>query len=320
MKAMVYEKFGPPEVLQYREIEKPKPNDHEVLIRIHAGTVTIEEPGWRAAPGFNGFFKPRNPVLGEEFAGEIEAVGECVTRFKPGEAVFGIDSYGAHAEYKCIAEDKALVHKPANVSYEQAATLPNGALTALPFLRDKGEIHRGDKVLIYGASGSVGTAAVQLARHFGAQVSGVCSTANLALVTSLGAEVAVDYTAEDFTQSGERYDIIFDTVGKLTFSHCKGSLTPDGIYLTTVPTLEILPHMLRRRKRSGKRARFMAAGLRSPAEKTVDLLFIKELVEAGELVAVIDRRYSLEELAEAHRYVAGGHKVGNVVITVDYEN
>lgn len=316
MKAMVYEKFGPPEVLQLKEIEKPTPKEHEVLVRIYAGTVTIEEPSWRASSGFNGFFKPQNPVLGEEFAGEIEAIGKDVKRFKAGDRVFGIDAFGAHAEYKCIPEDKAMVIMPSNMTYEQAAAVPNGALTALSFLRDRGNIQSGQNVLIYGASGSVGTAAIQLAMYFEAHVTGVCSAANLAMVQSLGAEKVIDYTTEDFTQNSKTYHIIFDTVGKLSFSRCKDSLEPDGTYLTTVPTLDILSHLLRPGKRGGKKAKFIAAGLRSPNLKIKDLHFIKELIEAGKLKAIIDRCYPLEELADAHRYVEGKHKKGNVVITL----
>ena len=316
MRAIVYEKFGPPEVLQLKEVDKPTPKDHEVLIRIYAGTVTIEEPGWRASPGFNGFFKPRNPILGEEFAGEIEAVGKGVERFKAGDQVYGIDSFGAHAEYKCIAEDKALVIKPSNLTYEEAAAIPNGALTALPFLRDKGNIRSGGKVLIYGASGSVGTAAVQLAKYYGTEVTGVCSTTNVAMVKSLGAEKVIDYTKEDFTQNGETYDIIFDTVGKRSFSDCKGSLTENGVYLTTVPTPIAIFRVLWPAKRGGKQAKFMAAGLRSPSAKIADLHFITEIIEMGKLNAVIDKSYPLEQTAEAHRYVEKGHKKGNVVITI----
>lgn len=316
MKAIVYEKFGLPEVLQLKEVAKPIPKDHEVLIRIYAGTVTIEEPGWRASPGFNGLLKPRNPILGEEFAGEIEAVGKAVKRFKAGDQVFGIDTFGAHAEYKCIAEDKALVTKPSNMTYDEAAAIPNGALTALPFLRDKGKIRSGQTVLIYGASGSVGTAAVQLARTFGAEVTGVCSTTNVAMVKSLGAEKVIDYAETDFTQNGETYDIIFDTVGKVKFSRCKDSLKPNGIYLTTAPSLEILLHAFWPAKGGGKKAKFTAAGLRSASAKIEDLLFLKKLIEAGEIKSVIDRCYPLEEMAEAHRYVAKGHKKGNVVIAV----
>jgi NADPH:quinone reductase-like Zn-dependent oxidoreductase len=316
MKAMVCTKFGPPEVLQLREVEKPSPQVHEVLIRIHAGTVTKEEPDWRAAPGFNGFLKPRNPILGEEFAGEIEAVGGQVKRFKAGDQVYGIDNVGAHAEYKCISEDKALTIKPANLTYEEAAAIPNGALTALPFLRDKANIQTGQQVLIYGASGSVGTAAVQLARIFGAEVTGVCSTGNLALVLSLGAENVIDYTQVDFTQNSETYDVIFDTVGKVGFSRCKDSLKPTGVYLTTIPTLAILPDLLGLGKPNDKRARFVAAGLRPAGDKVKDLLVIKELIETGKFKPVIDRVYSLEQIAEAHRYVEEGHKKGNVVIRV----
>jgi NADPH:quinone reductase-like Zn-dependent oxidoreductase len=316
MKAIVYTKFGPPDVLQLKEVEKPIPQDHEVLIRIHAATVTKEEPGWRASPGFNGVLRPRKPILGEEFAGEIVAIGEQVKRFKEGDQVFGIDTVGAHAEYKCIAEDKALILKPLNLTYAEAAAVPNGALTALPFLRDKGNIRSGSQVLIYGASGSVGTAAVQLANAIGAQVTGVCSTSNLALVQSLGAEKVIDYTRMDFTQNGETYDIIFDTVAKLGYSRCKGSLKQTGIYLTTIPALEVLPDLLGLGLHSRKRARFMAAGLRSASEKVKDLLIIKQLIESGKFKPVIDREYPLKQTAEAHRYVEEGHKKGNVVIRI----
>lgn len=316
MKAMVYTKFGPPEVLQLKVVTKPTPKDNEVLIRIHATTVAKEDPDLRSSRGFNGLLKPRNPILGQELAGEVEAVGKAVTRFKPGDQVFGIGMFGAYAEYKCMPEDGALCVKPANMSYEEAASVPNGALTALPFLRDKGNIQRGQTVLIYGASGSVGTAAVQLARYFGAEVTGVCSTANLELVKSLGADQVIDYTRQDFTENGKTYDIIFDTVGKRSFSKCKGSLTDDGVYLTTVPTPQILLQVLWPARHSGRKSRFLAAGLRPAREKTKDLVFLTELIEAGEFKAVIDRRYPLEQMAEAHRYVAAGHKKGNVLITV----
>ncbi len=316
MKAIVYTKFGPPEVLQLKEVKTPEPKEHEVLVRIYATTVVKEDPDMRASPGFNGFLKPRNPILGQELAGEVEVIGSAVTRFKPGDQVFGIDSFGAYAEYKCMPEDKALALKPVNMSYEEAAAVPNGALTALPFLRDKGNIQSGQQVLIYGASGSVGTAAVQLARIFGAEVTGVCSTGNVEMVKSLGAEEVIDYTKVDFSQNGKLYDIIFDTVGKLGFSRCKNALKPAGLYLTTVPTLQILPDLLGLARHSGKKARFMAAGLRSAKAKVKDLLVIKELVEAGQFKAVIDRCYPLEQMAEAHRYVGQGHKRGNVVITI----
>jgi NADPH:quinone reductase-like Zn-dependent oxidoreductase len=316
MKAIVYTKFGPPEVLQLQELEKPTPKNNQVLIKIHATTVVKEDPDMRASPGFNGFLKPRNPILGQELAGEIEAIGKDVTRFRPGDQVFGIDSFGAYAEYKCMPENGALAIKPANMSYEEAASVPNGALTALPFLRDKGKIQSGQTVLIYGASGSVGAAAVQLARYYGAEVTGVCSTTNLEWVKSLGADQMIDYTQEDFTQNGKTYDIIFDTVGKLSFSECKGSLTDEGIYLATVPTPEIMLQALWSTKSGNKKVKFAATGLRPASKKIKDLIFLTTLIEAGKIKPVIDRCYPLEQIVEAHRYVEQGHKKGNVVITV----
>lgn len=316
MKAIVYTKFGPPDVLQLKEVRKPTPKNNEVLIKIYATTIVKEDPDMRASPGFNGLLKPRNPILGQELAGEVEAIGKDVTRFKPGDQVFGIDSFGAYAEYKCMPEDKALAIKPNTVSYEDAASIPNGALTALPFLRDKGNIHSEQSVLIYGASGSVGIAAVQLAKYYGAKVTGVCSTTNLDRVKSLGADLVIDYTQENFTENGKTYDIIFDTVGKRSFSECKGSLTDEGTYLATVPTPEIMLQALRTAKSSRKKVKFAATGLRQPSEKIKDLIFLTELVETGKIKPVIDRCYPLEQTAEAHRYVEQGHKKGNVVITV----
>jgi NADPH:quinone reductase-like Zn-dependent oxidoreductase len=318
MKAIVYTKFGPPEVLQLKDVEKPTPKANEVLIKVVATTVVKEDPDMRASPGFNGFLKPRHPILGQELAGEVETIGSAVTRFKPGDQVFGIDMFGAYAEYKCMPENGALAKKPANISYEEATSVPNGALTALPFLRDKGRIQRGQTVLIYGASGSVGAAAVQLARYFEAEVTGVCSTGNLEMVKSLGADLVFDYTLEDFTENGKSYDIIFDTVGKITFSGCKGSLTDEGIYLSTVPSPEIILQALWTAKNGSKKARFMAAGLRPAKEKAKDLFFLSRLIEAGKIKPVIDRIYPLEQIAEAHRYVEKGHKKGNVVITIDH--
>jgi NADPH:quinone reductase-like Zn-dependent oxidoreductase len=319
MKAIVYKKFGPPEVLQLQEVERPNPKKNEVLIKIHATTVVKEDPDMRASPGFNGFLKPRNPILGQELAGEIETIGKDVTRFKPGDQVFGFDMFGAYAEYKCMPENGALSIKPANMSYEEAVSVPNGALTALPFLRDKGNIQSGQNVLIYGASGSVGTAAVQLAKYYGTKVTGVCSTTNLEMVKSLGADHVIDYTQEDFADNGKKYDIIYDTVGKTSFAKSKDSLTDEGTYLTTVPTPEIMFRALWLAK-SGKKARFLAAGLRPASKKVKDLAFLTEVIEAGEFKAVIDRRYPLEEIAEAHRYVEKGRKKGNVVIIVEHED
>lgn len=316
MRAVIYTKFGPPEVLQLQEVAKPAPKANEVLIKIVAATVAKEDPDMRAAPGFNGLLKPGNPILGQEFAGEVETTGKAVTRFKPGDQVFGIGAFGAYAEYKCMPENSALALKPVTMSYEEAASVPNGALTALPFLRDQGHIQPGQTMLIYGASGSVGTAAVQLAKYFGAQVTGICSTANLELVKFLGADEVVDYTQEDFTRNGKTYDLIFDTVGKVSFSHCKASLTKNGVYMTTMPMPGTILQVLWTANAAGKKARFAATGLRSAAEKTKDLLFLKELIETGQLKAVIDRYYPLAQMSEAHRYVEQGHKKGNVVITV----
>jgi NADPH:quinone reductase-like Zn-dependent oxidoreductase len=316
MKAVIYTKFGPPEVLHLEEVEKPAPKVNEVLIRIHATTVVKEDPDMRASPGFNGILKPRNPILGQELAGEVEAIGSAVTRFKPGDQVYGIGNFGAYAQYKCMPENGALAIKPANISYEEAASIPNGALTALPFLRDKCNIRSGQTVLIYGASGSVGAAAVQLARYYGAEVTGVCSTANLERVKSLGADRVIDYANENFAENGKTYDIIFDTVGKQSFSACKGSLADEGTYLTTVPSPAIMLQVLWPAKSSSKKVKFAATGLRPANEKIKDLVFLTGLIEAGKIKPVIDRRYPLEQIAEAHRYVAQGHKKGNVVITV----
>ncbi len=321
MKAIVYDRFGPPEVLQLREVEKPAPQANEVLIRIFATTVAAEDPGVRKSPGFNGLLKPRNPILGWYLAGEVEAVGNQVKRFSPGDPVYGSAGtrLGTYAEYTCLPEGAALALKPANLSYEEAAAIPNGALTALPFLRDQGQIRSGQRVLINGASGTVGTSAVQFARYFGALVTGVCSTTNLELVRSLGAEHAIDYTQEDFTRGEGTYDIIFDAVGKSSFARCQRLLAPGGVYLTTVPTPESLFQWLWTSLAGGKKVKFAATGLRPGAKKAKDLDFIRGLVEAGEIKAVIDRRYPLEQMAEAHRYVETGHKKGDVVIIVTPE-
>jgi NADPH:quinone reductase-like Zn-dependent oxidoreductase len=319
MKAVICTKFGPPDVLKLREVEKPMPKENEVLIKIYATTVVKEEPDMRASPGFNGLLRPRHSILGQELAGEIEATGRDVTRFKRGDQVFGIDMFGAYAEYKCMPEKGALSIKPANMSYEEAASVPNGTLTALPFLRDLGRIQSGQTVVIYGASGSVGAAAVQLAKYYGAEVTGVCSTANLEWVKSLGADQVIDYTQGDFRENGKTYDIIFDTVGKRSFSECKGSLTDGGIYLATVPTTLIMLQALWTAKNGRKKVKFTAAGLRPASKKVKDLVFLTKLIEAGKIKSVIDRCYSLEQMSEAHRYVERGHKKGNVVITIEHK-
>ena len=323
MKAIVYTKYGPPDVLQLKEVEKPVPRDSEVLIKVHATAVTAADyriRSFKVPVGFwlparlgLGLLGPRKTILGIDLAGEIEAVGKNVKLFKEGDQVFGIDGsgLGAYAEYVCRSEEGALALKPANMTYVEAAAVPHGALSALFFLKDKGNIKRGQRVLIYGASGGVGTAAVQLASYFGAEVTGVCSTTNLEMVRSLGADKVIDYSKEDFTKSGETYDIIFDTVGKTSFSGCKGSLKQNGRYLLTVFGLGQIVQML---WTSMTGSRKMVCSVAS--EKKEDLIFIKELVEAGEIRSAIDRSYPFEQIVEAHTYAEKGHKKGNVVVTV----
>jgi NADPH:quinone reductase-like Zn-dependent oxidoreductase len=312
--------YGSPDVLQLREVARPLPRAQEILVRVRAGVVSPADCAFRKGEPLlikliYGLTRPRLSTLGVEFAGEVEDVGPGVTRFKPGDQVFGMspDRFGAHAEYLCLREDKPVITKPADTTYEEAAAILDGAPTALTFLRDVARLQRGQTVLINGASGAVGSAAVQLARAFGAKVTGVCSGANVALVRSLGADAVIDYTKEDFTRSGRTYDVIFDTVGKSTFARCRGALTPRGIYLSTVPTLDIALQMLWTIMSSGRRARFATAGL---MQNNANLAFLKDLVERGQLKALIDRRYPLEGIAEAHRYVETGHKRGNVIITV----
>lgn len=325
MKAIVYTEYGPPDVLHLKEVAKPAPKDNEVLIRVHAATVTTGDVNLRGftfvPPGFGfvprlafGLRKPNRAILGTEVAGEIEAIGKDVTSFKKGDQVFGIDSgrLGAYAEFVCRPEKGALAIKPADMTYEEAAALPGGAGTALYFLRDLAKIRLGQKVLIHGASGGVGTYAVQLAKHYGAEVTGVCSTANLELVQTLGADKVIDYTRADFRTSGETYDVILDTVvGRTSFSGCKNSLKSNGRYLAVAGGPKEFFQMAWTSIQGGRK---VLAG--TPGEGKEDLIFLKELVEAGKIKPFIDRCYPLEQTADAHRYVDQGHKRGNVVITV----
>jgi NADPH:quinone reductase-like Zn-dependent oxidoreductase len=322
MKAMVATAYGSPEVLQLQEVEKPTPKDNELLIKVRASTVnagdtrmrsfTVPPLFWLPARIALGFRKPRHPIYGMELAGEVEAVGKNVRRFKAGDQVFASTleaQFGAHAEYKCLPEDGAVAAKSQAMTYEEAATLPIGAQTALFFLK-AANIQPGQKVLINGASGSVGTFAVQLAKYFGAEVTGVCSTSKLALVKALGADRVVDYTQEDFTKRGERYDIILDAAGTTTFSQCQGVLEPNGYYLHTVMPGAALQGLWSAMT-TGKH---IVGGTAAPRAEA--LVSLKELSDAGWLKPVIDRCYPLEHVAEAHRYVEMGHKTGSVVIRV----
>ncbi len=319
MKAVICTKYGSPDVLQLREVAKPVPKDNEVRIRTIAAIVGPSDCAFRKGDPFivkliYGLRRPRFSILGTELAGEIDAVGKDVRLFKVGDQVFGLsaNNFGAYAEYKCLPETGVLAIKSANMTYEDAAGICDGATTALTFLRDKAKIQSGQKVLINGASGAVGAYAVQFAKYYGAEVTGVCSSVNLELVKSLGADHVIDYTEEDFTKSGQTYDVIFDAIGKGSYSQCKGSLTSKGVYLLTTPSLAIIVQMLWTLKSSGKKAIFATAGLMQSKE---NLVFLRELFEAGKIKAVIDRSYPLEQISEAHRYVDKGHKKGNVVIT-----
>jgi len=332
MKAIVWTKYGPPDVLQLKEVEKPTPKEDKVLIRIYATTVTagdcelrsLKFPIYLSLPMrlWRGFLKPReNSILGTELAGEIEAVGKDVKRFKKGDQVFGSAGmgFGANAEYICLPEqpgemEGGVASKPANMTYEEAATVPFGGRDALHFLR-KGNIRSGQKILINGAGGSIGTFAVQLAKHFGAEVTAVDSSGKLDMLLSIGADQVIDYKQEDFTKSGEVYDVIFDVVGTISFSRSERSITQNGTYLLANPLGSQMIRGPLTRMTSSKKVIMQTA---SPT--TEDLIFLRELIEAGKIRTVIDRRYPLEQIAEAHRYVETGEKKGNVVITMEHNN
>jgi NADPH:quinone reductase-like Zn-dependent oxidoreductase len=317
MRAVIYDKYGAPDVLRLEEVERPVPEDDEVLVKIHATTVNRTDCGFRSGKPFisrffTGLRRPKNKILGMELAGEVEAVGTAVTEFEVGDYVFGGKGFGAHAEFVCIRESAPLAHKPAGMTFEEAAAVYDGASLALACLR-KADLRRGRNILIYGASGSVGTAGVQLARYFGADVTAVCNTKNLELVRSLGADEVVDYTQEDFTKNGKTYDVIFDAVGKHSFRRCRRSLKPRGTYIDTdlgflwhVPLLALVTRWI-----GDKRVKL---GIARYTKK--DVLLLRELIEAGKYRAVIDRRYPLQDVVEANRYVETEQKTGNVVLTV----
>jgi NADPH:quinone reductase-like Zn-dependent oxidoreductase len=319
MKAIVYTKYGGPDVLELKEVAKPSPKDKEILIKIYATSVTSGDCRMRkaypfAVRFFNGLTKPQKiNILGNEFAGEIETKGKDVKLFEKGDHVFGQTglNLGANAEYICLPEDGTIALKPINITFEEAATIPFGGNTALHFLR-KGNIQRGQKVLIYGASGSLGTAAVQLAKYFGAEVTGVCSAENTELIKSLGADITIDYTKNDFTKSGKTYDIIFDTIGKSPFSGSVKSLDKKGIYLRAVH-MSLSP-ILRGLWTSLTSSKQVIGGLAT--ERKENLVFLKEIIETGMFRPVIDRHFPIEQIAEAHKYVDNGHKKGNIAITV----
>ena len=323
MKAIVYTEYGKPEVLQLKEVEKPKPKDNEILVKVKATTVTagdirvrsfnVPKAFWLPARITLGIRKPKNAILGMELAGEVSAVGKNVKLFKQGDQVFAASQsgFGAYAEYKCLPENGPVASKPTNISYEEAAAIPIGARTALFYLR-KANIQPGQRVLVYGASGSVGSYAVQIAKFFGANVTGVCSTSNIKLVKFLGADQVIDYTKDDFSNKGESYDVIFEAVNKSSFSACMKTLKNEGIYLNM--TIPLPGFRMVWTKLMTKKKIYLSEN--SP-ENPEALYFLKELVETGKLRVIIDRTYTLDDITEAHRYVEKGHKRGNVVITIE---
>jgi len=321
MLAAVCRRYGPPDAVTVTEVPKPEPGEDEILVRVRAATVgVVDGLARRGSPwyarGHFGLLRPRFPVLGCDFAGQVEAAGPAVTRFGAGEAVFGTIAprFGAHAEYVCLPEHSAVAPKPSRVSYAQAAALVDA--TALCFLRDQAGLRAGQAVLVNGASGAVGSVAVQLAVHFGASVTGVCSGPHVRLVRKLGAESVIDYTRADFTRAGRRYDVIFDVAGTSSFGRCRRVLNPGGVYLTTAPSPAIFVQMPWTARFGSRRAVVAFTGLRAAAEKRRDLLVIKELAEASALTAVVGAEYPLARIADAHRRVDAGHKKGSVVVTM----
>jgi len=317
MRAVVHDRYGPPDVLRLEDVERPVPKGDEVLVKIHATTVNRTDCGLRSSEYFitrlgTGLRRPKRKILGMELAGEVEAVGSAVTEFEVGDQVFGVSGFGANAEFVCMRESAPLAHKPAGMTFDEAAAVCDGASIALSCLRNA-DLRTGRSILIYGASGSVGTAGVQLARYLDADVTAVCNTNNVELVKSLGADRVIDYLQEDFTKRDETYDVIFDAVGKHSFRRCRRSLKPGGIFIETdlgflwhVPVLALLTRLVGDKK--------VTLGIARYTKK--DVLFFKELIEAGNYRAVIDRHYLLEEVVEATTYVETGQKTGNVVLTV----
>jgi NADPH:quinone reductase-like Zn-dependent oxidoreductase len=324
MRAVVYDRYGPPDVLRLEDVERPVPKDDEVLVKVHATTVNRSDVHTREANRSSGLGvsllsrlvsgvrAPRQRILGSEFAGEVEAIGAAVKEFAIGDRVFGNSGlrFGAHAEFMCIRQSGRIAHMPAGISFEEAAPATDGALNALTCLT-AADLRKGRRILIYGASGAIGTAGVQLARYFDADVTAVCSTKNLELVRSLGADRVIDYTKEDFTKNGHTYDVIFDAVGKHSFRRCRSSLEPDGIYLPTDGFGNLMWALVTPRI-GGKKVVFQIP----PRQTKQDVLFLKELMEAGKYRPVIDRRYPLEDVVEAARYVETEQKTGNVVLTI----
>ncbi len=312
MRAVVHDRYGPPEVLRIEDVERPVPAPDQILVRIHATTVNRTDCGWRSgtpffARYFTGVLRPKRPTLGMELAGEVEAVGSAVSEFQVGDRVFGVKTYGANAEYAVLRESGPVAHMPSSMTFEEAAAVCDGFCIAISCLRDA-DLREGRRLLVYGATGSVGTAAVQLARHWGAHVTAVGNTKNVELVRSLGADQVVDYEREDFTKNDETYDVIFDAVGKHSYRRCRRSLAPDGRFVETdlgfmwhAPLLALV----------SKRVKLGVGKYRKE-----DVVLLKELIEVGEYRAVIDRRYPLEDVVEATRYVETGQKTGNVVLTV----
>lgn len=323
MKAIISTGYGSPEVLQVKSVTKPSPKSNEILIKIHSAAVTRAGSMMRTGKPYIGrlllgFFKPKHPIPGTAFAGVIEAIGKDVQQYRIGEKVFGesIETFGAHAEYLCLPEDGVFTTMPENISFEEAAPTTDGALTSINFLKNIGKIQKDQKILINGASGSLGTSAVQLAKYYGAFITGICSTKNMPLVKSLGADHVIDYTQEDFTKNNHKYDVIYDTIGTLSFSKCKNSLTENGVFISPVLGMPLLFQTIWTSIFGKKKAKFSATGLLSPPELKTLFQEIKKIISLGKLKTIIDRRYTIDQIADAHHYIDKGHKKGNVILVL----